>query len=67
VTESEVIGRDDVVAIRKQRDQVTEHERAGGEPMQEHDRRRVLWACLAVEQPLTVDGCEAVVNPSIHF
>jgi hypothetical protein len=34
--------------------------------MQEHDRRRVLWACLAVEQPLTVDGCEAVVNPSVH-
>ena len=37
-SEAEVIGRDHVVSVGQPRDQVAEHERAGGEPVQQDDR-----------------------------
>ena len=60
--EAQVVRGDHVVAVREQRNQVAEHERAGREAVQQHDGRSIGRARLPVEQLPSADGGVAVVN-----
>ncbi len=65
-SEPEVIGCDDVVAVGQPGDQVAEHERAGGEAVQQHNRRSIGVTGFPIEDPLAVNGGVAMVNPTRH-
>ena len=60
--EAEVVRGDHPVAIGQLRNQVAEHERAGGEPVQQHQNGSVGRAGLAVEELVSGDGGVPVVN-----
>jgi hypothetical protein len=64
--EAQMVGSDHVIPIGQQPDEIAEHERAGGEAVQQHEGRSVTRARFPVEQPLAGNVSVPVVN-CVHF
>ena len=65
-TEAQVVRCDHVERVGQPRNQVAEHEGAGGKSVQQHKRGGVWSSRLAIEQPPPADGGVAVVNRNRH-
>src|SRR5262249_55522922 len=63
LSEAGQIGRHDVEAVSKMRDEVAEHVARARKTVQQQQRRRALGPRLAVEDLEAVDGSLAVVDP----
>jgi AcrR family transcriptional regulator len=62
VTEPDVVGREEVIAVGQLGDQLAEHERARGETVQKDDRRAVAVPRFPVEELETFHGRSAVAR-----
>jgi hypothetical protein len=62
LTKARIVGRDDAIARRQARDQVSKHVRGSRETVQQHDDRGVRGAGLAIKHFDAFDLHRPVVN-----
>ena len=66
VSEARVIGRDQVIAIGKPREERLEHPRGRGKSVQQQKRRRVFRAGLSVKDGEPIDLYRAIKSRVFH-